>query len=109
VRTWNSAGPRTSRSAEQVSLSIDSLRWWLHRKLARGVDSSTSRGPQWRHHRPRQPTPLSKVDPDPDPIHFLRRYSSFITPKVGLLSADTWTFVAIYLRNLLLNWMVFIP
>lgn len=54
-------------------------------------------------------TPRSKVDPDPDPIRFLRRYSSFITPKVGLLSADTWTFVAIYLRNLLLNWMVFIP
>jgi hypothetical protein len=54
-------------------------------------------------------TPRSKMDPDPDPIRFLRRYSSFITPKVGLLSADTWTFVAIYLRNLLLNWMVFIP
>ena len=54
-------------------------------------------------------TPRTKVDPDPDPIRFLRRYSSFITPKVGLLTADTWTFVAIYLRNLLLNWMVFIP
>lgn len=54
-------------------------------------------------------TPRTKVDPDPDPIRFLRRYSSFITPKVGLLSADTWTFIAIYLRNLLLNWMVFIP
>ena len=54
-------------------------------------------------------TPPTKVDPDPDPIRFLRRYSSFITPKVGLLSADTWTFIAIYLRNLLLNWMVFIP
>jgi hypothetical protein len=54
-------------------------------------------------------TPASKVDPDREPIRFLRRYSSFITPKVGFLSADTWTFVAIYLRNLLLNWMVFIP
>ena len=53
--------------------------------------------------------PQMKVDPDPDPIRFLRRYSSFITPRVGLLSADTWTFIAIYLRNLLLNWMVFIP
>lgn len=54
-------------------------------------------------------TPRTRVDPDPDPIRFLRRYSSFITPKVGLLSADSWTFIAIYLRNLLLNWMVFIP
>jgi hypothetical protein len=54
-------------------------------------------------------TPRTKVDPDPEPIRFLRRYSSFITPKVGLLTADTWTFIAIYLRNLLLNWLVFIP
>lgn len=54
-------------------------------------------------------TPSTKVDPDPDPIRFLRHYSSFITPKVGVLSADTWTFAAIYLRNLLVNWMVFIP
>ncbi|HKG98308.1 MAG TPA: patatin-like phospholipase family protein, partial [Pyrinomonadaceae bacterium] len=53
--------------------------------------------------------PRTKVDPDPTPIRFLRRYSSFITPKVGLLTADTWTFLAIYLRNLFLNWMVFIP
>ncbi len=53
--------------------------------------------------------PPTKVDPDPTPIRFLRRYSSFITPKVGLLSADTWTFIGIYLRNLFLNWIVFIP
>lgn len=54
-------------------------------------------------------TPRTKIDPDPDPIRYLRRYSNFLTPKVGLLSADTWTFVAIYLRNLLLNWFIFIP
>ena len=54
-------------------------------------------------------TPKTKVDPDPEPIRYLRRYSNFITPRVGLLSADTWTFIAIYLRNLLLNWLVFIP
>ena len=53
--------------------------------------------------------PQTKVDPDPEPVRYLRRYSSFITPKVGLLSADTWTFISIYLRNLLLNWLVFIP
>jgi hypothetical protein len=51
----------------------------------------------------------SKVDPDPAPLRYLRRYSNFITPKVGLLTADTWTFVGIYLRNTLLNWMVFVP
>ena len=50
-----------------------------------------------------------KVDPDPAPLNYLRRYSNFITPKVGLLTADTWTFIGIYLRNTLLNLLVFIP
>lgn len=51
----------------------------------------------------------SKIDPDPRSIQHLREYSNFLTPKAGLLTADTWTFVAIYLRNLLLNWLVLIP
>lgn len=54
-------------------------------------------------------TPRSKIDPDPEAIRHLREYSNFLTPKVGLLSTDTWTFVAIYIRNLLLNWSVIIP
>ncbi|HEX8649222.1 MAG TPA: patatin-like phospholipase family protein [Pyrinomonadaceae bacterium] len=53
--------------------------------------------------------PKTKVDPDPHPIRYLRTYSNFITPKAGLLSADTWTFAGIYLRNLFLNWLVIIP
>lgn len=40
---------------------------------------------------------------EPDPVHRLRKYTSYLTPKVGPLSRDTWTVVAIYLRNLLLN------
>ncbi|HLL70678.1 MAG TPA: patatin-like phospholipase family protein [Pyrinomonadaceae bacterium] len=50
-----------------------------------------------------------KVDPDPAPLQYLRQYSNFITPKVGLLTADTWSFVGIYLRNTFLNLLVFIP
>jgi hypothetical protein len=40
---------------------------------------------------------------EPQPIRFLREYSNYLTPRNRLLSADTWTMVAIYLRNLLLN------
>jgi hypothetical protein len=50
-----------------------------------------------------------KIDPECEPIHCLREYSQYLTPKWGLLSADTWTWVAIYLRNLFLNWLVIIP
>lgn len=50
-----------------------------------------------------------KVDPDPAPLQYLRRYSNFLTPRVGLLTADTWSFIGIYLRNTFLNSLVFIP
>lgn len=40
---------------------------------------------------------------EPSPIRFLRAYSNFLTPKLGLFSFDTWALVAIYLRNFLLN------
>ena len=48
-------------------------------------------------------------DVEPPEISWLRAYSNYLTPKIGLLSADTWTGIAIYLRNLLLNWLVIIP
>ena len=50
-----------------------------------------------------------KLATEPEPLRHLREYSSFITPKTGALSADAWTFVVIYVRNLLLNWVVLLP
>jgi len=43
------------------------------------------------------------VDEEPAPIHHLRQYSSYLTPRPGLLTADTWTVIAIWLRNLSVN------
>lgn len=51
----------------------------------------------------------TKTEPAPEPIRFLRDYSHFLNPKSGLFTADTWTWVGIYLRNLSLNWLVIIP
>jgi hypothetical protein len=45
----------------------------------------------------------------PDPVHHLREYNNYLSPKLGLLSADTWTLVATVARNLFLNWLVLIP
>lgn len=39
----------------------------------------------------------------PWPVQFLRRYSNYLTPRVGLFSADTWTLVCTYCRNTILN------
>src|SRR5215831_6526201 len=46
---------------------------------------------------------------DPDPIDHLREYNNYLSPKLGFFSADTWTLVATVGRNMLLNWLVFIP
>jgi hypothetical protein len=48
-------------------------------------------------------------DVEPPEIAWLRTYSNYLTPKLGIASADTWTDVAIYLRNLILNWLVIVP
>jgi len=46
---------------------------------------------------------------EPPQIRGLRADSNYITPSMGLLSADTWTLVAVYVRNLILNWLLFAP
>jgi len=47
--------------------------------------------------------------PEPSQVTYLRQYSNYLTPRLGLLSADTWTLVAIAVRNILLNWLVLLP
>lgn len=42
-------------------------------------------------------------------VGFLRQYSNYLSPRLGLLSADTWALLATYLRNLLLNLLVVLP
>jgi hypothetical protein len=51
------------------------------------------------------PVPPGKLDP----IQHLREYNNYLSPKLGFFSADTWTLVATVARNMLLNWMVFVP
>lgn len=46
---------------------------------------------------------------EPSQINDLRRYSNYLTPKVGLLSADSWAAAATIVRNLLLNWTLLLP
>lgn len=46
---------------------------------------------------------------EPTPLQRLRFNQNFLTPKVGLLSADTWAVMGMIMRNLLLNWLVFLP
>ncbi len=50
------------------------------------------------------------VDEEPAPLQHLRQYSSYLTPRRGLLTADTWTVIAIWLRNVSVNLvMILLP
>ena len=73
----------------------------------------------WIHHskdglpgvaaRLSQPCGEERPNTEPQEIQNLRSYSNYLSPRLGLLSADSWTLAGTYLRNLLLNWMVIIP
>jgi hypothetical protein len=53
--------------------------------------------------------PQSPQDIEPNPVTHLRMYSNYLSPRLGLLSADSWTLVGTYVRNLILNWLVLVP
>jgi hypothetical protein len=44
-----------------------------------------------------------------DPIGHLRDYNNYLSPRMGFLSADTWTLAATVIRNMTLNWLVLLP
>lgn len=39
----------------------------------------------------------------------IREYTSYLAPSAGLTSLDVWAAVALYLRNLLVNFCIFLP
>jgi len=49
------------------------------------------------------------LDEEPEPVTHLRAYSSYLTPRGGLFSTDTWAMLAIYLRNVFINLLVLLP
>jgi hypothetical protein len=51
----------------------------------------------------------SKLDPESGSLTHLRSFSNYLSPRLGILSADSWTLVSIFSRNLLLHWLVAVP
>ena len=82
---------------------------WTQRLRGEGAGSSVKDvlSEIYRRLSPAQsPHPL---DDRVRPIRYLREFSNYLTPKAGVMSADTWTMVAIYLRNALLNLLILVP
>jgi len=45
----------------------------------------------------------------PPELRNLRSYTNYLTPNPGIASRDTWAAVMLWVRNLLLNWFIFVP
>ncbi len=43
------------------------------------------------------------------PMQWLRGQQKFLSPRSGLSSGDLWAPISIFVRDLLLNWLVFVP
>lgn len=65
----------------------------------------------WIHRHPRGIVGVEDdlAGHDPATVVRLREYSNYLAPKFGFLTADTWTLAVTYLRNLLVNWLLFLP
>jgi Patatin-like phospholipase len=56
-----------------------------------------------------KPKSKDNVEWEPDEVTSLRDFTSYLTPSRGLLSSDTWAGFATLIRNLILNWTLFLP
>jgi hypothetical protein len=91
IGSWLSAWLRREQSVANVELQLAPSR----------VDESDAA---------RRPLPPGfVVDDEPETIHHLRAYSDYLAPRPGLLSPDTWTILAIYFRNILINLLMLLP
>ena len=99
------------------------------RKLLHGFDylSTVSGGgylggllSAWIHRHPRGLDGVSdelggrragaqKLQPEPAPLEYMRNFSNYLSPKLGVLSADSWTLISIFVRNLYIYWLVLVP
>ena len=49
------------------------------------------------------------LDKEPEPVYHVRAFSDYLTPWRGFYTVDSWTLLAIYLRNTLINLVIILP
>ena len=75
---------------------------WIHRIGPRQVNGAMLNGVFAVEHE-------LTSNPDAPEIQWLRDNSNYLSPRFGAFSMDTWALAAVYLRNLFINLMVFVP
>ena len=74
---------------------------WIHRH-PRGLDGVSD---ELSGARPG----AHKLEPEAAPLEYMRNFSNYLSPKLGILSADSWTLISIFVRNLYVYWLVLVP
>jgi len=82
---------------------------WLTSLIRRASLEAAGQGFSRVIEKLRKEPPETSVDPEVRELRHVREYSNYLTPRCGLASLDTWTLIATYCRNLLLNTLVLIP
>lgn len=59
--------------------------------------------------RARGPRPAPDRDTEPAAVRHVRAYCSYLSPRYGLMSADAWTVLGTYVRNLVITAVVLVP
>jgi hypothetical protein len=73
---------------------------WIHRSNLATVQSALAQQGSGNEKAPKSS--------EPEELSWLRRYSNYLTPRVGLFSTDSLTLIATWLRNVLLNLIIVI-
>ncbi|QGZ59252.1 hypothetical protein FAZ97_27135 [Paraburkholderia acidiphila] len=76
---------------------------WIQRTTLGNVLTALGHPPP-----PTNGPPGALHQPEPEEIRNLRAYSNYLSPVWGM-SADLFTLIMTFARNLLLNWLVFVP
>lgn len=84
-------------------------RWIVGDKPAAGTLPAAGLAPVPPEQRVEQALGGSLTGAEAMQITRLREGANFITPRIGSMSVDTWTAVATAVRNLLVNWTMFLP
>src|SRR5262249_10492726 len=80
---------------------------WIKREGAVETVEKQLRGSRVDQAKGRTENP-KPAEQEPAPVAHLRSYSNYLAPRLGLGSGDTWVLLASYLRNFLLNQLLFI-
>lgn len=77
--------------------------------LGEEMESDEEKSPQSQQNVTSSKLAEGSMSAGVDPLHHLRLFANYLTPKRGLFSGDTWRAIAVITRNLTMTWLILLP